>query len=250
MSRAHRAGVAQVIAGCALVAWAGSARAYSAGVFGYSGKPPAHACTDCHSGGAAPPVTLNGPSTLTPGESAVYTLDVVTGASTRSAGFDVAVSDGQLAMIAQNNATFLNNGEISHKLPLARGQTVQVRFQLIAPSSPGALTLFATALSADGDGTTSGDGTASATLQLTVEPAPDLAGLDLAGFDLATVDAITSATSAAEPSPSHPDLGPPHDEPRWACGCRVGARGDEDGAGALVLALALLLMMATRSRRA
>src|SRR4051812_46557159 len=87
---------------------AGAAHAYSAGVFGYSGKPPAASCTECHSG-SAPTVKLDGPASLAPGETATYTFDVVTGASNRFAGFDIATSDGALGAIVQNNASFLNN---------------------------------------------------------------------------------------------------------------------------------------------
>ncbi len=232
---------------------AGAAHAYSAGVFGFSGKPPADSCTDCHSG-TAPTVKLDGPSELAAGASAVYTFDVVTGASNREAGFDIATSDGTLGAIAQNTASFLNNGEISHKLPLGKAATVQVRFQLTAPATAGTLTLFATGLSADGDGNTDNDGTAATTFAVTVTGPADLAGVDLSGVDLAApladlspaVDAISSATSP-EPAPAPKlDLGPPRNEPKWACDCHLGP-AVEIGALPLLL-LAAMIAIALRRR--
>jgi hypothetical protein len=227
---------------------------FSAGVFGLSGKPPERSCTECHAGGAAPRVALDGPLSLVAGSAGVYTFDVVTGASSRVAGFNVAVSAGALSALPQANASFLNNGEISHKLPLGKGQTVRVRFQLDAPAEPGTLTLFATGLSGDGSGT-GGDGTAATTLTVTVTAPPDLAGVDLFGVDLATappdlaeLDAMSGA-SPIEPLPdAPPDLGPPRDEAEWLCECRFGP-SRPPGKLPLALALALLLVLLRRARR-
>ena len=212
---------------------------YGAGVFGYSGKPPAQSCNECHSGGTVPQsVTLSGPTTLLPGASAAYTLDVVTGASTAHVGFDIAASDGALAVVAgQPNQSFLNSGEITHTKNWPSGATVQLMFTLNAPLVPGTLTLYVNALRSDGVDDTGGDRAAGATLDVTVAAPDDLAGADLAGapmLDLSTVDAVSSATTV-KPTPMTPP-GPPQNEARWACDCRVGG-GAAPSSGTLSLAL-------------
>jgi hypothetical protein len=202
------------------------ASGYGAGVFGYSGKPPAQSCNECHSGGAAPDsVALIGPTTLSPGEKATFTLDVITGASTAHVGFDIAASAGTLAKISgQPNESFVNSGEITHTKNWPKGATVQLMFSLTAPDTPGTLTLFVNALRSDGVDDTGGDRAAGATLDVSVS-APDLAGADLAGeplLDLSTVDAVSSATTVKPMPTTSP--GPPRDEAHWACDCRVGGR--------------------------
>ena len=183
------------------LAFPSAAHAFGAGVFGFSGKPPAQSCTMCHSGGAAPQVTLSGPSALAAGQTATYTIDIVTGASTAHAGFDIATSAGALATIAQTNESWLNSGEITHTRNWPKGSTIQLMFQLTAPAAPGPLTIFATALDSDGVDDTGGDGAASTTFAVDVQAPPDLAGADFAGAplpDLAQVDAVSSATEFSD----------------------------------------------------
>jgi MYXO-CTERM domain-containing protein len=215
------------------------AQAYSTGIWGYSGMQGDH-CSECHSGSGTATVMLTGPSTLFAGQTANYTVDVVTGATTRVAGFDVAVSGGTLANVTQANPSFLNDGEISHKNP-SKGSTVQWQVAFTAPSSAGTVTMFAGGLSADGDGTTNGDDNGNATLQIDVTAAPDLAGVDLGGFDLAVVDMVSAATPM-QPAPTTVDMGPPKDEKRWACACQVGGTGDlGSGAGVLLLLAGVII---------
>ncbi len=213
------------------------AHAFGAGVFGYSGKPPAQSCSECHSGGAAPMVSFEGPASLLAGETATYAIDVVTGASTSCAGFDVATSAGALATVPQTNESLLNSGEISHTKNWPKGKTVRVMFNLTAPAQDGPLTLFATALDSDCVDDTSGDSPGSATYAVTVStPAPNA---DLSSMpDLLAMDAISSATEHPKPKP-----GPVTNEARWACGV-----SDGTSLSGAALALAALLALALRRR--
>jgi hypothetical protein len=235
-----------------LVALPRLAFGYGAGVFGYSGKPPAQSCSQCHGGGAGPSsVTLSGPTALGAGEKATYTLDVVTGASTAHVGFDVAASDGTIAKIAgQLNESYVDSGELTHSKNWPKGATVQLMFSLTAPATAGTVTLYVNALRSDGVDDTGGDGVGGATLDVTVSAPSDLAGADLAGdvLDLAAVDAVSSAT-AVMPSPMT-NAGPPHDEAHWSCDCRVGGRRAPPlGSLVVVAPLALLLRRRRRSSR-
>jgi hypothetical protein len=234
------------------LACAGRAYGFGAGVSGFSGKPPAQPCSRCHGGGPAPSsVTLSGPARLSPGQSATYTLDIVTGASTAHAGFDVATSAGTIKAIAgQPNESYIAGGELTHTKNWPQGETVQLRFELVAPSLAGPLTLYVNALQSDGVDDTGGDGTAGATLAVDVAEPADLAGVDLAGTPppdlLPPPDAISSATEV-KPTPQ-PAAVPPHNEPKWACDCRIGGQGRDLGAGAAAL-LAPLLLAARAWRR-
>jgi MYXO-CTERM domain-containing protein len=264
-----------------------TAHAFSTGVTGYSGKTAGQTCNNCHSGGKPPKtVTLSGPASLAAGETQVYTLqivaDVVSSASMPAdlpySGFDVATSDGTIGQVSQVNQTRVLDNELSHTDKFPRANIVQVMFSLKAPMTAGPVTLFASGLSANGDGTPGGDSSAQATLSLTVTPPaapppdlaqtpPDLGDADLAGadlapppadlaappdlssaaVDLAVVDAISSATKPAAPV-IKPDLGPPHDEARWGCDCRMGGRAPFPVGGAWP-AVALVALLALRRRR-
>lgn len=237
--------------------------AYTTGVSGYSGKDM-QTCTACHAPAAAKPsATLSGPGSLAAGGTGTYQLvidtDVNSAASVkRQAGFDVATSGGALGTLDQTNPTRLIAGELSHTNALPQAKTVAVSFTLTAPQEGGTVTLFAAALSADGDGTNKGDSTATTTLdvQVIAPAAPDdLAGVDQLGVDLAesapppdlsqAVDAISSAT-AATPMVSH-DLGPPRDELRWSCGSYVGVPFPVAGSPVLVIGLFALILRRRRS---
>ncbi len=245
-----------VLVACALASL--DAAAFTTGVSGFSGQQ-GKVCDDCHGGSSvAPSAKLSGPTTLAAGQSATYQLvvdtDVNSGASVkRAAGIDIATSAGALATVVQPNATRLLNGEISHTDALPKAKTVAISFQLTAPAQRGTLTLFAAALSADGNGGKSGDATAATVLDVTVvAPTPpdlvppiedltpvDLAGADFSGLDLAPpldltappddltspveVDAMSAATSFAPTTP--PDLGPARDEARWSCSTSGASEG-------------------------
>jgi hypothetical protein len=229
-----------------------NAWAWGAGISGYSGHHGA-TCTECHFGGTAPMVSLRGPATLFAGQSGTFTLDVITGASTTKVGFDVGASAGALSAVAgQPNESWMLGGDLAHTKNWPSGKTVQLEFTFTAPNDPGPLTLYLAALASDGVDDRGGDGTASTTMAVDVLPPGDLAGADFAGADLGELlDLATDAVSAATTvvPMARPDAGPPRDEPRWACDCRVAARRATPDAGpVLLLAVALYLWNRLRFR--
>ena len=189
----------------AMLVWASTAAlAFPNGQTGFSGKTGS-LCSSCHNGGKAPAsVTINGPATLKAGETEAYSVVVVSGASAKSVGFDVASSAGTLAPAAGGAADRGFNGDVTHSAPamVTGGGTVTFFFTLTAPATAGKVTLFTDALSADGDGTEAGDADKAATFDITVSapppppdmavppPPPDLAMPDLAMPDLARPDLI------------------------------------------------------------
>jgi hypothetical protein len=192
-------------------------------------------------------VTLSGPTLLELGQSATYTLDVVTGAS-RGLGWGISASSGgTLALPAGTTASRLEAGQVTQSAT-ASGPSASVSFRLTA-DQVGTLTISAAGLSADQDSSTAGDGTALASLTVNVEAPPDLAGVDLAGVDLARPDLAEPLPDLAGIDLAVPaDLAMPKgrlDEPTWACSCEVG-RAREPGRvplGGLLLAGAALVAL-------
>jgi hypothetical protein len=215
-----------------VVTWAARAHAFGAGISGYSGSPPAHVCTECHSGGAAPMmVAISGSPNIGINQTLTYTLNIVTGASSARVGFDIATSAGTLAIVlGQATATQLLSGEITHTTNWPQGGTVQLQFNLTAPSSNGLLTLFVNVLRSDGVDDPGGDGMAGNTLAVTVGVPVDLAGVD--------------ANPGAPPMPSSPQ-----NEPHWACDGSAASLRAYLGWDALLVPLALLALAARRFRR-
>ena len=141
------------------------ASARPGGISGYSGKNGS-TCTSCHDGGAVPTVTLSGPSSLTAGASAAYSL-TITGGPARFGSLDVA-SDSAAALLGAGSGTLLLNGEVTHTSGKAfSGGSVSWQFTVKAPSAAGTFKLYAAGLSSDGSGT-GGDGTGSTSKVVTV----------------------------------------------------------------------------------
>lgn len=264
----------------ALFGMATRALANSGGVAGDSGAASGR-CTDCHGGGKAPKVAITGPASLGAGDTGEYliTISSATPMAQKFAGADVSASAGQLEPGGGQNTTKLLSGELVQDRLAGPFDPLQFKFSLVAPEAPGPVTLFGAGLSADGDGTTSGDGAATTMFMLTVVPASsadlaaapspdlasapeDLAGEDLAGADLAAapvsdlaaaaVDAISSATPAAGKDLAMAPVAAGQNEPRWSCGCQVGGARARRGVTALfdlVLGLALGAPLALRRRR-
>lgn len=202
---------------------ASSAGAFSGGVSGSSGKSKNSDCTGCHGAGmtAPPTVTIDGPHMLIAGQTASYTLAIDGTTGMVGGAFDIAAGDGTLSPADANSQ--LMTGELTHTSNFPRGKSIKVSFSFTAPAARGPVTLFAAGMATDAKGTPDGDASVTTTLVITVGDPPDLAGVDQAGLDL------------SQP----PDLAPPvdlaqadqavakkvfHDEPRWDCGCRLGAR--------------------------
>jgi hypothetical protein len=131
-------------------------------------------CNQCHTGGTAPVVTLEGPSTLAAGQTADYALVVKTGQS-RATGA-IAVTDGvvlaPLTGVRDSFGEMVPNGSA---LAVAGGQ-VKLTFRVTAPMSGTSLRLWAVGLAATGSAV-SGDKAAHTLRDITVTggtpPKPD-----------------------------------------------------------------------------
>ena len=208
-----------------VLATAGSARAFSAGISGSSGKTAGQTCAGCHSGGPPPTsATITGPAMVGAGAPVTFTLEVVTGNDAAQVGFDIATSAGTLGTAGGAVATQIQAGEITHTTTLATGGTVQVQFSLTPDMPNSTLTLYAAALRHDPTNNKLQDGTVTATLDVTVGEAADLFGVAPADMAAAVVK----------------------NEPRWSCAFTPGGRGD---GSATLLLLALLATVAGSSAR-
>jgi PKD repeat protein len=144
--------------------------AIPSGISGYSGASGS-TCTACHPAGAAiPTLTLSADSnstTVSPGSTSSYTL-TMTGGPAVNAGLDVAVSAGTI-IDTNASGTRILNGELTMSSPIpVSGGSISWTFDWQAPTSSGTYTIYAAALSANGNGGTSNDGTETTSLQLTV----------------------------------------------------------------------------------
>lgn len=143
---------------------AATAAANGSGLAGYTGKQAGKSCNSCHTGGATPTVTINGPATLAPGQTGDYTMVVTTG-QTRAAG-GIAASDGtkltagtglraSFDELTQDNARTVSGGSATFS------------FKVTAPASGTTLKLFAVGMAANGNGT-GGDSSAQVTKDVAV----------------------------------------------------------------------------------
>ena len=113
--------------------------AFDTGIVGHSGNPATNfgmSCNACHGGGTQPIVSLSGPTTLGPGESAVYALTIQSEAlaSQTAAGFNVSATDGTLSSLGGD--TQIIDGEITHVSPKANttAGVAVFSFQWTAPA--------------------------------------------------------------------------------------------------------------------
>jgi MYXO-CTERM domain-containing protein len=140
-----------------------SAHAYGVGssVVGNSGKIPAQVCNSCHVGPAAPTnMVLKGPTTLTAGMTAAYTLTLgISGApAATDAGLDIAASDPDAKLAPVTTGVLAVGGELVHQAPLSLagggggggGKSVTISFNVTAPPTNGTLTLYADGVIGDG----------------------------------------------------------------------------------------------------
>jgi len=130
-------------------------------MFGYSGgitgktKKNGAGCT-CHASqpSSAVSVVIDGPATLTPGQSATYTV-TITGGPLVAGGTNIAASAGTLiAGFGLRSAS----GELTHQEPMTSSNNqVVFSFSYTAPASEGSITLYANGNSVNLDGTNSND---------------------------------------------------------------------------------------------
>ena len=145
--------------------------ARSAGISGYSGNPSTGGttCAVCHSAdNPTPTVTIDGPTTMTAGETATFSVTVA-GGSGSIAGFNASVtrSAGVLAPI---DATVRNAGaELTHVSPKSlTNSSATFEFEWTAPASSAAVQLWAAGVSANGNGANSGDSASGTSLTVNV----------------------------------------------------------------------------------
>ncbi|WP_455205422.1 PKD domain-containing protein, partial [Kaarinaea lacus] len=133
--------------------------AFSGGAPGYSGRPPASNCTDCHSGGQVPQVTLEGPESVTAGTQSTLFL---------------RISGGQQSFVGYGISLPVDGGydEKTHGSPINAG-TAEAVIEITwnVPNTSGTYTIYAFGLSTNGNGDTSGDNGAAATHTLEVTEA-------------------------------------------------------------------------------
>ena len=233
----------------ALLLWVPlTAVATPAGISGFSGKSAGTTCTSCHSGGAAPTVTVNGPTTLMLGATGMYTV-TVSGGPGKNAGIDAALG-GAAAVFTAGTGTKLLNGEVvQNAAATMTGGTATFAFSVRAPAAAGVFTLSVAGLSGDANLSPSGDGVGTATVNVTV-------GTPGTGTDAGTPAVVDAGTP---PPPAAVEAGAP--KPATTTNSRdyvagpVGPGGVEGDVGcssvggAPMLILAAMLLMAWLLRR-
>ena len=179
---------------------AASAHASAFGLTGHSGKQGT-ICNECHSGGMAPTVAFSGPDTVAVGATVTYHFSVESArAAQKAAGFNVAVSGGQLAILPDQGEQLLG-GELTHTAPKPNTDNMAGwDFSWTAPSAAGPATIFGAGNSVNLNGLNSGD-RASATT-----------------FVVMVVEAVTP-TPTATPEPPSPSAtaGGPTSTPGGPC---------------------------------
>jgi len=139
---------------------------------GYTGKQGGSTCNDCHSGGTAPTITVNGPATLAAGAKGDYSAVVSGGGNVKT--FAVAATNG-VKLTAGNNMspTFDELYSTSNY----NGASVTFNFSLTAPSTSGDITIYYVALASNGSGGKSGDRASNSTKSVSITggttPQPD-----------------------------------------------------------------------------
>jgi hypothetical protein len=120
-------------------------------------------CEGCHRDGKSPPVTLSvDPAVIAPGATVTtsVTIEAINGSV---AGMYLTTNVGRFSTVGGQPTTLISDTAVSHNSPkpASEGEVVfQVRWT--APSTPGGVYFQVWALSADGNGKTSGDGEGSA----------------------------------------------------------------------------------------
>ncbi|WP_437673500.1 putative metal-binding motif-containing protein [Sorangium sp. So ce131] len=125
----------------------------------------AAACIGCHTGGAAPGITIDvTPRNPAAGETATLqvTIDAVNGSV---GGIYLTADGGQLAAIDGQGTHLVDGRQLLHSAPKrASGGVVRFEARWTAPATPGGVLIDVWGLSGNGDNGSRGDGAASAQL--------------------------------------------------------------------------------------
>src|SRR5450631_872133 len=146
----------------AVLSLSAPANAYSGGISGFSGKN-GPTCTQCHSTGTSPTVTLTGPTSVASGSTNSYTLTVT---GTGNGGLDVAATAGTFTA---GTGTQVMGGEITQSSPSSSHSWM---FSWTAPTvtSTTTETVYAAAI----DGKNGGTGTVIMNATVTASSNPSI----------------------------------------------------------------------------
>ncbi len=194
---------AAALAALGTLAWilsiANVAGASSGGISGYSGNPAiggGATCSQCHSGGVAPTVTLDGPTSLSSGQTADYTLTIVGG---NAGGLGVSVTGGELGAGVD---TRIADGEIvqTSTKPTTDGEVTWM-FSWTAPNSGGEVTMYGAGNAVNGDFGLGGDAvdTDSLTISVTAVNAPPVADVGGPYVDDPTAFIVFDGSGSSDP---------------------------------------------------
>jgi hypothetical protein len=241
------------------------------GITGYSGKPyngMSETCTtNCHAkGGANPPtLTITVPSSVVAGSTSQVTV-AVAGTRVRTS-FNAAFSDGVKTIKGTNTDTPLpaqEPTEVGAVVPPPSGASASYKFSFIAPSTPGAVTMYVAGMAANGAGT-NGDAVTTTTRTITVT-APDAGAATDAGSSGGSDASASGGTSGTSGTSASTDGGgssgtsgtassssgkssPASGDDGDAGGCAVSPRARGNALDSSLLALTLGVALAACARR-
>lgn len=150
--------------------WVSPGSANVDGIVGASGKNGGFYCRNCHAGGTAPTVAVEGPTVMEVGSMATFRFRVRSQAPEQvAAGLDVAVSAGMLGVVP-DQGTRLQFNEVTHDNPKMNDANGEASFEFTyqAPATPGTYTLFGAGCSVNSNLQTGGDAAARATYEIVV----------------------------------------------------------------------------------
>jgi hypothetical protein len=187
---------------CAALCMPAAVGAVLEGITGNSGKQGTTCDDSCHHGGIAPEVRFEGPQSVIAGALVTFRFVVQSqSASQTIAGFNVAASGGTLdALDGQDERVEFE--ELTHNAPQGNvaGEATW-EFAWRAPISSGPQTLFGAGLSANDNGTNSGDAAAATMLAVTVTPAAQSGDANCDG-GLAAADVVAMVARLPDGVPS------------------------------------------------
>jgi hypothetical protein len=124
-------------------------------------------CQGCHTGGAAPTVTLTtDPAVLALGATVTATI-TIQARNGPVAGMYIRASAGTFTLISGQPTALQSDTEVTHSAPkAASGGSVVFQTHWTAPSTPGGVLFEVWGLSANNDGRPSGDGEGSTSVSL------------------------------------------------------------------------------------
>ncbi|MGK3999622.1 putative metal-binding motif-containing protein [Sorangium sp. So ce1024] len=128
---------------------------------------PVEGCNGCHTGGAAPSITID-VSPKNPAAGETVTLQVaIAGTNASVGGLYLLTGKGKLATIAGQGTKLLDDHQLVHDAPKrASGGVVRFDARWTAPPTPGGVLFKVWAIAGNGDNGSRGDGAASTTAAL------------------------------------------------------------------------------------